>query len=242
MVSGSQLRSWGTVMRARHVGWVCALVLACAVPTGCARVTAGLAVPADHDGPRPVPASMLPDLLLEATTVGDIMGSPAMRVKDSRSRMFDVGPQFPDADCMPAWMPVEKSVYAGTDWSATISQSLTETAQDHFVIQAATAFPTRDAARNFFETTAGRWNPCGERTFATINDGYSDTPWTFDRVADVDSTVWMTQHQDDSAGWSCQRALRVTNNVAIDVLACKLYVSDEAVTIANGIDARLPGF
>jgi hypothetical protein len=32
----------------------------------------------------------------------------------------------------------------------------------------------------------------------------------------------------------------VANNVAIDVLACKLYVSDEAVTIANGIDARLP--
>ncbi|WP_235653503.1 sensor domain-containing protein [Mycolicibacter icosiumassiliensis] len=227
-------------MRRRTAGLACTLVLACAVTAACSRVTGGLAVPADHDGPRPVAASMLPDLLLEATTIGDIMGSPRMRVKDSRSRMFDAGHQFPDRDCLPAWMPVERSVYADTDWTATVVQTLTESALDHFVIQAVTVFATRGDAHGFFDATARRWSLCGERTFATSKDGYADTPWTFDTVADVDSTVWMTQHQDDSAGWSCQRALRVANNVAIDVLACKLYVSDEAVTIANGIDARLP--
>ncbi|BBX24081.1 sensor domain-containing protein [Mycolicibacter terrae] len=218
----------------------CTLVLACAVVAGCSRVTEGRAVPADHDGPRPVAASMLPDLLLEASTVSDIMGSAGMRVKDSRSRMFDSGRQFPDLDCMVAWMPAEQSVYAGTNWAATMVQTLSETALDHFVIQAATVFVNRVDAQSFFDTTARRWALCGERSFTTTKNGYGDTPWTFDTVTDVDSTVWMTQHQDDSAGWSCQRALRVANNVAIDVLACKLYVSDEAVTIANGIDARLP--
>ncbi|ORW96026.1 hypothetical protein AWC28_10845 [Mycolicibacter terrae] len=215
-------------------------MLACAVVAGCSRVTEGRAVPADHDGPRPVAASMLPDLLLEASTVSDIMGSAGMRVKDSRSRMFDSGRQFPDLDCMVAWMPAEQSVYAGTNWAATMVQTLSETALDHFVIQAATVFVNRVDAQSFFDTTARRWALCGERSFTTTKNGYGDTPWTFDTVTDVDSTVWMTQHQDDSAGWSCQRALRVANNVAIDVLACKLYVSDEAVTIANGIDARLP--
>lgn len=227
-------------MRRRAAGVGSVLVLACAVVAGCSRVTGGLAIPADHDGPRPVASSMLTELLLEASTVSDIMGSADMRVKDSRSRMFDAGRQFPDPDCMAAWMPAEKTVYSDADWTATIAQTLTESALDHFVIQAATVFANRDAAQGFFDATARHWNPCGERTFATSKDGYADTPWTFDRVADVDSTVWMTQHQDDSAGWSCQRALRVSNNVAIDVLACKLYISDEAVTIANGIDARLP--
>lgn len=227
-------------MRTRTAGVACTLALACAVLAGCVRVTGGLAVPADHDGPRPVAASLLPDLLLKASTVSDIMGASEMRVNDSRARMFDAGKQFPDHDCMAAWMPVEQTVYADTNWTATVAQLLTESAHDHFVIQAVTVFATRGDAQRFFEDTSGRWAPCGERTFNTSMDGYSDTPWTFDTVADVDSTVWMTQHQDDSAGWSCQRALRVANNVAIDVLACKLYVSDEAVTIANGIDARLP--
>ncbi|ORW66939.1 hypothetical protein AWC24_12980 [Mycolicibacter senuensis] len=216
------------------------LALACAVVAGCTQVTGGQAVPADHDGPRPVPASMLPEVLLDATTVSDIMGSHGMRVEDSRSRMFDVGHQFPDQACMAAWMPVEQSVYADADWTATVVQSLSESSLDHFVVQAATVFATRGDAQSFFDATARRWTPCGEQTFATSKDGYLDTQWTFDAVADVDSTLWMTQHQDDSAGWSCQRALRVSNNVAIDVLACKLYVSDEGVTIANGIDARLP--
>ena len=227
-------------MRKRTAGLACTLVLACVVVAGCTRVTGGRAVPSDHDGPRPVAASALPDLLLDATTVSDIMGAPAMRVRDVRTKMFDEGKKFADPACLVAWMPAERSVYADTDWTSTIVQSLSEGTSDHYVIQAATLFRDRDQAQRFFDDTARRWMPCGERTFTTSKDGYDDTPWTFDVVTDVDSTVWMTQHQDDSAGWSCQRALRVANNVAIDVLACKLYVSDEGVTIVNGIDARLP--
>lgn len=227
-------------MQTRNVGLACTLALACAVLADCVRVTGGVALPADRDGPRPVTAAMLPELLLDASTVNDIMGAHGMRVKDSRSRMFDSGRQFPDHDCLAAWMPIEKMVYTDMDWTATLAQTLTQNSQDHVAIQAATVFADRRVAQSFFDMTAQHWKSCGERTFATTKDGYPESAWTFDTVADVDSTLWMTQHQDDSPGWSCQRALRVTNNVAIDVLACKLYVSDEAVTIANGIDARLP--
>lgn len=227
-------------MRKRTAGLACTLVLACVVMSGCTRTTGGRAVPADHDGPRPVAASALPDLLLDAATVSDIMSAPAMRVTDARTKMFDEGKKFADSACLVAWMPAERSVYADTDWTSTMVQSLSESTLDHYVIQAATVFRDRDQARRFFDDTARRWIPCGERTFGARNEGYTETSWTFDVVTDVDSTVWMTQHQDDSAGWSCQRALRVSNNVAIDVLACKLYVSDEGVTIVNGIDARLP--
>jgi hypothetical protein len=113
-------------------------------------------------------------------------------------------------------------------------------ASDHFVIQAVVDFPSRKDARQFFDETAQNWTPCGDRSFTTSRGGDTDAVWTFEAVSNADSTLWMTQRQKNSPGWTCQRALRVTNNVAIDVLACKLFASDEAVTIVDGIDARLP--
>lgn len=219
------------------------LVLVCAMSVGCSAVTGGRPVAADSEGPRTVLPSALPEVLLDAGIVNEIMGASGMTVKDSRSRPFDAGRQFPDRSCMAAWTPAEQSVYADSDWTAVFAQTLVEAigAPDHFVVQAVTAFGSRDAAHDFFDATAAQWTRCGNRTFATGRDGGAGTTsWTFDEVADIDATVWMTQKQDDSPGWSCQRALRVSNNVAIDVLACKLFAADEAVTIAHTIDSRLP--
>ncbi|MBS9534386.1 sensor domain-containing protein [Mycobacterium sp. M1] len=220
-----------------------ALLLACAVVSGCSVRIAGVPVPADHDGPRPVAAAQLPDALLDSSTVADIMGTLSLVVQDSRSQMFDATKQFPDRDCLVAWMPAEQSVYERSGWTAMFAQSLWEAdgQPDHVVIQAAVAFGSRDAARAFYDQAAQLWKPCGGRSFTTTTkDGASETPWAFDEVSEVDTTLWMTQQQGDSDGWGCQRALQVTNNVAIDVLACKVGVGDEAVTIANGIDAQLP--
>ena len=111
----------------------------------------------------------------------------------------------------------------------------------HFVIQSVVAFPSRRDADDFFGRTARRWAPCADRTFVSRRGGGDAAgSWRFGPVSAVDSMLWMTQHQERSRGWSCQRALRVSNNVAIDVLACKHYSSDEAATIVHGIDARLP--
>jgi hypothetical protein len=219
------------------------LMLACSVLTGCSVLTDGRAVPADTDGPRPVRASALHDVLLDTDTVNEIMGASDMTVKSARTQLFDDSPQFADRDCMAAWTPIEQTVYAHTGWTAMVAQTLLEApgASDHFVIQAVVDFPSRGDAHNFFDHIAQKWTPCGDRTFVTSRDGGDiNSSWTFDAVSNADSTLWMTQTQDNSPGWSCQRALRVSNNVAIDVLACKFYAADEAVTIVQGIDARLP--
>jgi hypothetical protein len=230
-------------MRKRTAVAASGLTLACSLLTGCSVLTDGRAVPADTDGPRPVPASALHSVLLDSVTINDIMGASAMTVKDSTTQMFNDRPQFADRDCMAAWTPVEETVYAHSDWTAMLAQTLLEAlgASDHFVIQAVVDFPSRKDAHDFFDETAQNWTPCGDRTFVSSR-GSGDTAavWTFDTVSDVESTLWMTQRQKNSPGWTCQRSLRVTNNVAIDVLACKLYASDEAVTIVDGIDARLP--
>jgi hypothetical protein len=207
---------------------------------GCATLTEGRAMPADTDGPRPVPASALHDVLLRSATINDIMGASTMTVKDSRTQMFDDSLQFADRDCMAAWTPAEETVYVKSDWTAMLAQTLLEApaaASEHFVIQAVVAFPARKDANHFFDQTAQAWMSCGNRTFSTTRSGGD---WTFDTVSHVDSTLWETQRQLNSPGWACQRALRVSNNVAIDVLACKRYAADEAMTIVHAIDARLP--
>ncbi len=219
------------------------LMLAWAVLTGCSVRSGGRAVPADNEGPRPVPASALHDALLAGYTVNDIMGASRMGVQETRSRMFDGSPQFADRGCMVAWTPAEQTVYAHSGWTAVVAQTLSETAAkpNHFVIQAAVTFASRRNADDFFTRTAQRWAACGEKSFVSKRGrGEAGGSWTFDAVSSAESTLWMTQRQDRSSGWSCQRALRVVNNVAIDVLACKFYAADEAVTITHGIDARLP--
>lgn len=219
------------------------LTVAWSVLTGCSVLTGGRAVPADTGGPRPVSASALHRALLDSAAVNGIMGGSEMTLRESRLRMFDGRPQFSELGCMVAWTPAEQTVYAHSGWTAVVAQTLSDKPgrSDHFVVQAVVAFPSRRHADDFFGRAAEQWIPCGDQTFVT-NRGGGDpaASWTFAAVSTVDSTLWMTQHQDQSAGWSCQRALRVTNNVAIDVLACKFFADDEAITIAEGIDARLP--
>lgn len=217
-------------------------LLACSA-TGCSARIEGRATPADHDGPRPVPAAALHGALLDTRTINDIMGASGMAVRDAGTRLFSGVTQFTDPACMPAWTPAEETAYAGTDWTSAFTQSLLETPvnPDHFVIQAVVRFPSRESASGFFDRSAEQWPKCAERTFDTrADDGQPGASWQFDVVRNADSTLWMTQTQNDSPGWGCQRALRVSRNVAIDVLACKFYATDEAVTIAHGIDARLP--
>lgn len=217
------------------------LVLLAAVLAGCSTLTGGRAVPADADGPRPVTASILHRVLLDPATLNDIMGESAMTVKDTGTQLLDDSAQFPDRACMIAWTPAEQTVYADTGWTAVITQTLSEIPgrSEHFVIQAVVSFGSRAQSAAFFQHAARQWTECGERTFK-VNRGRAETSWTFGPVATADSALWMTQRQDRGAGWSCQRGLRVSNNVAIDVLACKFYASDEAMTIVGGIDARLP--
>lgn len=219
------------------------LLLACSVLAGCSVLTDGQPVPADTDGPRPVRTSALSGTLLASATINDIMGASGMTVTDTRSRLFDGSAQFGDHACLVAWTPAEQTVYAHTGWTAVVAQTLLEAPgkSRHFVVQAVVSFPSRDDASVFFQRAARKWIPCGDQTFVTNRGGRDPHPsWTFDTVFNADSTLWMTQRQDGSSGWSCQRALRISNNVAIDVLACKLYVTDEAITIAHGIDTRLP--
>jgi hypothetical protein len=56
-------------------------------------------------------------------------------------------------------------------------------------------------------------------------------------VANISDTLSTTKK--DGEGWTCQRALTVSNNVAIDVAACPNNSADAAVVIAHQIAAKV---
>jgi hypothetical protein len=74
--------------------------------------------------------------------------------------------------------------------------------------------------------------------------GQPDQVWTVGPVSNTNGTLSDTQTTQAGNGFTCQRALTVTNNVAIDVAACSRnqpdFQSDSAVNIAQQIAAKVP--
>jgi serine/threonine-protein kinase len=153
--------------------------------------------------------------------------------------MFDDSANIPDKDCRFADLPVTTSVYDGSGWTAMRSQHLREPVDDypHQVWQAVVLFPSANDAARFFSASAQRWPACSNRQYHYINDpGNPDTVWTVGPVANISDTLSTTRKGGE--GWTCQRALTVSNNVAIDVAACPNN-ADAAVVIAHQIAAKV---
>lgn len=51
----------------------------------------------------------------------------------------------------------------------------------------------------------------------------------------------ITRSQEDNPGWSCQRAMTVTNNVVVDLAACAMDVNDRGVELALLIVDKIAG-
>jgi hypothetical protein len=63
--------------------------------------------------------------------------------------------------------------------------------------------------------------------------------WTVGPVSNTNGTLSATETRAAN-GFTCERALTVANNVAIDVDACTTNGPDAAVTIAQQIAAKVP--
>ena len=221
-------------------GSLIALLALCGLLAGCSTITAGRAVPADNNGPVPVKDSALKSALLDADEINEIMGTSGMSSQRTSDELMSDDTDF-DSSCLGAWQPIQESVYQDSGYSASQMQQLYETSpagDRHVVWEAAVTFESRADASAFFDQSSEEWTSCGDRTFTTT--GSSSYTWELSAPENQDSTLTMTQTQEDADGWSCQHALRLSNNVIIDVVACMTGSDDEAKQIAEGIDEKLP--
>ena len=228
-----------------------ALCLSVTGITGCSATTAGTATPA---APVPVPTEQtLPALLLTAPDVGVALGDDDVVVSREVSAPWDDSAHFANGPndsgtnlgCLAIAGAAQRAVYAGTGWTALRGQVLREppTAPgwSHFATQAVVLFPDAQAAGEFYRRAGDAWAGCANRELVYAQQLAPDQVWQIGPVSSDSNMLTVARTQRSPLQWSCQRALSVRGNVAIDVEACDAGgPTDAAAAIPAAIGDRRP--
>ena len=191
---------------------------------------------------RPVPDVALNGLLLSPTEINTAMGATGMTVTSTYDKMDDHSGLVSDKDCLAMYGPGEPSVYADSGANAARAHLLKDAADSseakYTAFQTVVSFASAEQAAAFFTASSKRWFACSNLRY-TIT-----TPdWTamFDvgPVSNTDGTLSATETREGGQGWACQRALTVSNNVAIDITACSYNQANGAVNIAQKVAAKV---
>jgi serine/threonine kinase PknH len=217
--------SWGMNMRQ--------LTVALALASACIFIASCSSRPSP-----PVAVDALDGLLLSPAEMNTAIGATGILLNGTTSAvMSDNSANIPDKDCR-FNLPVQASVYDGSGWIATRGQFLSDSS--HGIWQAVVSFPSANQAARFFSASAQRWEACPMHQFHYINPGQPDKVFTVGPIAITNGTLSTTNTQVGAGGFACQRALAVSNNVAIDVAVCSVNPAHAAVfNIADQIAAKV---
>lgn len=236
-------------MRQQIAGLVLAAV--CTVATGCSITVDGKALratAAGGEGPgtqAPVAVSALDGLLLDASEINSALSTSSMKVWFSGKVMWDWSTTISDPSCLAIDGPGQDKVYANSGWTAIRGQRLDDSVDDskrrkHYAIQAVVAFPSAHDASAFYDSSTQTWAACSDRRFSDINPGKPETVWTVSGTTNDNGMLTTSQVQEGGDGWTCQRALTVRNNVAIDIVTCSYTLADAvAGNVAQQIAAKV---
>jgi hypothetical protein len=196
--------------------------------------------------PQLVGANALDRVLLGTGEVDSIMGTSGMTAHPRVEVMGDHRNLLPNLNCLGIWQVNEAGVYGADGWIALRQELLRSPDSDswqNLMVQSVVNYPSTDAARDFFEQSSDRWSKCANHN---VNITLNDKPlpkWRSGELTETDSALAIPFTRGDASGVdSCQRALAVTNNVIVDVQACKRDSSTvtQAVAVAEAIEAKLP--
>jgi hypothetical protein len=188
-----------------------------------------------------VAAAALDGLLLSPAEIGAAVGAPEVPVNKTETQLLDSSGARPDKGCR-FTQPAEASVYAGTGWNGVRQQDLQEPGEDfkHHVIQAVVSFPSANDATRFFAASAQLWVPCANHQYRVVSPGKPDLTFVIGPVANANGNLSVVDTLTGGKKWACQRALTVSNNIAVDIVACSAESPpDAAVNIAHQIAAKV---
>lgn len=227
---------------------IAALAGACMLTAGCTDVVDGTAVAGEKAGlanQTPIPVSALDDLMLDASQVNSALGATSMKVWFQAKVMWDWSKNVDDKNCLAVDGAAQGKVYEGTGWTSMRGQRLDDSIDDskkrkHYAIQAVVAFPNAQDASNFYNSSVQSWKSCSNRRFNDASPNQPATVWSVGDVTNDNGLLTSSQVQEGGDGWSCQRALTVRNNLAIDVVTCAYNESGPSATsIANQIATKV---
>jgi serine/threonine kinase PknH len=220
-------------------------------PTHSAVSTTQPAPPPPPPPPKPVVEAQLEGLLLSVDQINAAVGATGITAFGTDTAMADdsVLPTLSDRACLPLQTPVAASVYADSGWSAVRMQGLRDdNANTHLVAQAVVSFSSAMKAGAFYTESTQSWLACANRQLTVADRGNpSSGIWAVGPVSNTNGILSTTKTLVSNNGTpsdgrrTCQRALTVANNVAIDILACSFGLPAGAViNIAQQIAAKVP--
>jgi serine/threonine-protein kinase len=243
--------------RGRWIAVAAALVVAALVAVGVTLAVGSKHGAAPAAGPTSTPASAtsatpkvtastLLRLLLTPEQGAEIMGAPSMKETQSLGSISDDASwRIVEKDCVGAWVPAQRIVYAATGWTAAKEQTLSGPMGSPMAItQTVIAYASADAARKVVEDQVPQWSACSGRTVTLVPQENFKTAvhLTFGPLVNTDGIVSMVQSSPDMStnNLGSQRALAARGNVVIDVAISRPDVTNEAVDVLNAIAAKIP--
>jgi hypothetical protein len=202
--------------------------------------------------PTPAVGAELDPLLLNPAEIDAAMGVTGMTVRQRGDVMSDDSDKKWPSDCLYAFAPVERPVYADSGFTAMRAQFDDAPAKNpnDFAAPAATqavvSFPSPKEANAFFAASSQGWGACADREFTAPGDKPEDPPIAWhvgplsvtENMLSTTAKVTMTAQGITVVG-TCQRALTVRKNVAIDIGTCSSDPANSAVKIAEQIAAKV---
>jgi len=189
----------------------------------------------------PVAGAALDGLLLSPDRIDSAMGATGMTVTHNQTAMDDDAPHVSDKDCLRLYAAADSTVYAGSGWTAERAQYL-DGRPNYRVFQSVVLFRSAHDSTAFLTGVTPHWFACANRQYTdTVG---SPQVWTVGPVANNNGTLSATETAatgtgTEVAGWTCQRALTVAVDVAVDIIACNSSRSDAAINIARQIAAKV---
>ncbi|ORW92004.1 serine/threonine protein kinase [Mycobacterium sp. IEC1808] len=190
--------------------------------------------------PEPVAPDRLSALLLDPSGINSIMGSSEMTPGKPITSMDTSTVTLSLPNCLGALYTSQDPVYAGTGYTGVSGLVSSESGDnyDHWVNQAAVAFPSADKAKAFVQASSDKWKGCAGKT-VTVTNKSKQYRWTFAQLNGSPPKITIMDTQEGADGWECQRAMGVANNVVVDVNACGYHITDQGGQITDKILAKV---
>jgi PknH-like extracellular domain len=197
----------------------------------------------------PLAQPALDGLLPTADELNSTMGVTGLAIQQNATAMQeDYDKKWP-SECFFASGSAENPAYAGSGFTAVRVQALAGPAANDQPPPSATTglvlFPSATEANAFFTASSKAWAACADRqwTLAAEKPDEPEQRMQTKPLANANGVLSLTVTGTLSGGginitMSCQRALTVRNNLAIDINTCGKDPGDTAVTIANQIGGK----
>lgn len=185
-----------------------------------------------------VAASQLGQLLLTEDDANRIMVTANMRTSDVKDDL-SVSASGSGAPCSDALWPAVEAAYRDSGWDSVLTQVISSTNPDNSIDQSVVGFHNVDEAVRFLDAAEDRWAACASKAGAYTEDG-SQTSVRIEPATRTGPLLTL-YYQREGAGdaSSCQHALTVVANVALEAVACGQRIDGEGAQAVDEMAAKL---